>query len=240
MSTSDRRWGDAGASGPFEAWTADIESSTVTRCSRPPVRSFSLRPSTGRISASRPVTTCDRLSLVETWTVRSACRMASSVTSVSDIAETKLPPMPMKTFASPSRSARTALTLSWPCSRGRVEAELVAQRVEEVVGHPLPDPHRAVALHVGVAADRAQPGARLADVALGQRDVGDLLDRRDRVAVLGDAHRPADDGRRGVAEHLRRLPDQVAVEPGRAAYGVPVERRARERPTPRSRGRAAR
>ena len=76
MSTSDRRCGDAGLSGPREACTADIESSTVTRWSRPPVRSLSERPSAGRISASSPVTTCERLSLVETCTVSSALRMA--------------------------------------------------------------------------------------------------------------------------------------------------------------------
>ena len=64
----------------------DIESSTVTRCSCPPVRSFSVRPRVGRISASWPGTTWERLSLVETCTVRSARRIASSVTSVSGAA----------------------------------------------------------------------------------------------------------------------------------------------------------
>ncbi len=118
MSTSDFRCFEAGLSGPFEACTADIESSTVTRCSRPPVLSFSERPSAGRISASRPVTTCERLSFVDTWTVRSARRMAASVTAVSETAETKLPPIAKKTLTLPSRSAWTASTVSRPCSRG--------------------------------------------------------------------------------------------------------------------------
>jgi hypothetical protein len=118
MSTSDRRWGDAGLSGPIEVWTDDIESSTVIRCGVPPVRSRSLRPSGGRISASRPWTTWERLSLVPTWTVSGALRIASSVTEVSGAAETKLPPWLQKTFASPSRSALMAATLSRPCSRG--------------------------------------------------------------------------------------------------------------------------
>ena len=62
-----RRLALAGAVGvPREAWTADIESSTVTRCSRPPVKSRSLRPNAGRINASCPVTKCERLSLVDT------------------------------------------------------------------------------------------------------------------------------------------------------------------------------
>ncbi len=86
MSTSELRCGDAGFSGPRDACTADIESSTVTRWSPPPVRSFSVRPSAGRISASAPVTTCERLSLVDTCTVSCALRRAASVTSVSGAA----------------------------------------------------------------------------------------------------------------------------------------------------------
>ncbi len=118
MSTSERRCSEAGSSGPCEACTEQTESSTVIRCGWPPVRSFSERPSAGRISASRPCTTCERLGLVDTWTVSAALRIASSVTVVSDIAETKLPPRPKKTLASPSRSALTAATESKPCSRG--------------------------------------------------------------------------------------------------------------------------
>ncbi len=118
MSTSDRRCSDGGSRGPREACTADIESSTVTRCTRPPVRSFSLRPRAGRISASPPCTTCERLSLVETCTVSAALRIAASVASVSGAAPTKLPPMPKKTRILPSRSAWMEPTVSRPCSRG--------------------------------------------------------------------------------------------------------------------------
>ena len=64
------------------------------------------------MSASPPWTTCERLGLVETCTVRSARRSASSVTVVSDMAETKLPPRPKNTLASPSRNALTAATES--------------------------------------------------------------------------------------------------------------------------------
>ena len=192
MSTSDRRCSDAGSSGPCEACTADIESSTVTRCS-PAAGAGPAR--CGRAPAgsapSRPCTTCERFSLVETCTVSSALRIASSVTSVSGAAETKLPPIPMNTFALPSRSARIDVDGVEAVLARRLEAELVAQRVEEVVGRPLPDAHGAVALDVGVAAHRAQAGAGLADVALQQRDVDELLDRGDRVAVLGDAPSPS-------------------------------------------------
>ena len=106
----------------------------------------------------------------------------------------------------------------------RVEAELLLQRVEEVLGRPLPDAHRAVALHVGVAADREQPGAGLADVALREGEVGDLLDGGDRVAVLGEAHRPAEHGGVGVARASRAASVICArVSPVVAVDDVPVD-----------------
>ena len=112
MSTSERRCGATGSTRPREACTLQTESSTVTYCSCPPVRSISVRPRVGRISASSPVTPCEWFSLVETWTLSDVCRSACSVASVSDIAETKLPPRPMNTFTLPSRMARTVSTLS--------------------------------------------------------------------------------------------------------------------------------
>ena len=89
-----------------------MESSTVTNCSPLPWTSRSVRPRVGRIRARAPVTACERLSFVDTCTVRRARRMAASVTSVSGEAATKLPPIAKKTFASPSRIARMARTTS--------------------------------------------------------------------------------------------------------------------------------
>ena len=66
---SSSRWAATGSTRPREACTLQTESSTVTYCSRPPVRSISVRPSVGRISASAPVTPCEWLSLVDTWTL---------------------------------------------------------------------------------------------------------------------------------------------------------------------------
>ena len=73
------------------------------------------------------------------------------------------------------------------------DAELVVERVEESLGHPFPDAHRPVALHVGVPAHRAHPGAGLANHAAQQQKVGEFGDRGHRVGVLRDAHRPAHD-----------------------------------------------
>ena len=86
-------------------------------------------------------------------------------------------------------------------------------------GRLLDDAHGAVALHVAVAAHRAGPGPRLAEVAAHQQQVDEHLDGGDAVALLGEAHGPAGDHTlgRGVAvgddAHLvltdARLGDQV-------------------------------
>ena len=98
---------------PVDRCTIDIESSTDTCCFTPSGEtSRSVRPRVGRISAVLPCTTWLRLSLVDTCTVSAQPRSAASVSSVSGVAETKLPPMPMKTRARPSCMARMASTVS--------------------------------------------------------------------------------------------------------------------------------
>jgi hypothetical protein len=62
--------------------------------------------------ARRPATTWERLSFVETCTVRPTRSIAAWTTSVSGVAETKLPPIPMKNRTRPSRIARIACTVS--------------------------------------------------------------------------------------------------------------------------------
>ena len=74
------------------------------------------------MSARRPVTTWERFSFVDTCTDSSVRRSAASVTAVSGAAITKLPPMPMNTRTLPSRIARIASTVSYPCGRGAVKA----------------------------------------------------------------------------------------------------------------------
>ncbi len=60
----------------------------------------------------RPCTRWLRLSFVDTCTVSEQLRNAASVTAVSGVAETKLPPIAMNTVALPSRMARIASTVS--------------------------------------------------------------------------------------------------------------------------------
>ncbi len=80
--------------------------------------SRSVRPSVRRISAVSPHTVCDRFSLVEMWAVSRHERIASSVTSLSGAARTKLPARARNTLTRPSRIALIAFTESSPCGRG--------------------------------------------------------------------------------------------------------------------------
>ncbi|MNU85429.1 hypothetical protein D3C71_751700 [compost metagenome] len=58
-----------------------------------------------------------------------------------------------------------------------------------------------------MATHRAQARARPTDVAAQQHQVGDFLDGRHRMAVLGDAHCPAHDDVLALEVHARRLLD---------------------------------
>ena len=84
----------------------------------------------------------------------------------------------------------------------RLEAEDLAQPVEQGRRWLLVDAHRAVALHVAVPAYRADARAGPADVAAQQHQVHQHLDRGHRPLVLGDAHAPADDRAPGSQEAL--------------------------------------
>ena len=235
MATSERRCALAGSSGPREACTEQVESSTETNCSPLAWTSFSVRPRVGRISAVSPQTRCERLILVEICTVSRARRSASAVTSVSgrgldEVAAEADEDVGLAVPQGPDRVDGVVAVLA-----RRVEAELGLQRVQEVLRRPLPDAHRPVALHVGVAADRQQSGARLADVALGEGQVGDLLDGGHRVAVLGQPHRPAEDGGVGVARASRAASVICArVSPVASCDLIPVEPAGRARARPRN------
>ena len=58
----------------------------------------------------------------------------------------------------------------------------------------LVDPDRPVALNIGMAAHRADAGARPAEIAPQQQQIGDLLHVLGAAAMLGDPHAVADDG----------------------------------------------
>ncbi|KAG1386734.1 hypothetical protein G6F59_016720 [Rhizopus arrhizus] len=97
MAGSERRCSEAGASLPREACTMDMESSTVTDWAPVAWTSLSVRPSTGRMIASRPIIRCDRFSLVFMCTASYSRRMPASHCSVSDKAMARLPPRQIST-----------------------------------------------------------------------------------------------------------------------------------------------
>jgi len=71
----------------------------------------------------------------------------------------------------------------------RGEAEFVAEFPHERVVHPLPHAYGAIALHVGMPADRTGASAGPANIPAKQQEVHDFLDRRDGVFVLRQARR---------------------------------------------------
>ena len=98
---------------------------------------------------------------------------------------------------------------------GRGEAELGVERREERLGHLLVDPHCAITLHVGVAAYGAHSGAGAPDIALQEEQVHHVAQRRDRMLVLRQTHRPAHD-RRGRCDHqVADFPHLCLAEPRR-------------------------
>jgi hypothetical protein len=96
----------------------------------------------------------------------------------------------------------------------RFEAVLFLQLVERRQLRFFRDADRALALHVGVAAHRADAGARLADVPAQQEKVHQHLHVLHAVAVLGQAH--AVDADHGIRRHVdaRGVAQIGAVEAG--------------------------
>ena len=72
-----------------------------------------------------------------------------------------------------------------------LDAEFLVQRREEPFLGFLPDAHGAVALDVGVAPDRAGPGAALAEVALKQQEVDDFPEWYPPSAAAGSHRGPS-------------------------------------------------
>ena len=112
----------------------------------------------------------------------------------------------------------------------RGDAGGLLQRRNEGGRRPLPDAHGAIALDVRMAAHRADARAGLADGSAQKQHVDDLADVVDRVLVLRQPHRPADDDPLVPGEHPGggadlRLAD-AAVErdfvPGDGAHVVRV------------------
>src|SRR5258707_14474342 len=89
----------------------------------------------------------------------------------------------------------------------RVKIELRAQLLQKLLAWLFPNSHRAIALHVAVAAHRTQPGPRLPNLSAQKHEVDALLNVCDSVLMLGEAHRPAKDHALRFNEDASRIFD---------------------------------
>src|SRR5690348_1931109 len=103
----------------------------------------------------------------------------------------------------------------------RLEPEHGAESIQEFWAGLFPDPDRAVALDVAVAAHGAEARARLPYLPSQQMQVDDLLNVRDGVHMLGEPHSPARDRPRGFPEHLGCPHDVVVRDAARLDDVVP-------------------
>ncbi len=204
ISTSDFRCSLAGSSGPREEWTTQVESSTEIHCGPDAWTSFSVRPLVGRISAVVPQHRCERLILVEMWTVIRARRIASTTTSVSGTACTKLPPRPRKKWALPSRSARIESTVSWPCSRGgsKPNSFWSASRKLSGVRSQIPIVRSPWTLEWPRTGSTPAPGLPMSPRTSARLTISLIVATALWCWVM--PHRPAPDGGVGVADHRAR------------------------------------
>ncbi|MNV26249.1 hypothetical protein D3C71_1173660 [compost metagenome] len=85
-----------------------------------------------------------------------------------------------------------------PMALGRAETERLFKVVEHHRVDLFGDADAAVALHIGMPAQRADAGAGLAEVASHQQQRGDLLHVLRAARVLGDTHAVGDDGGVGL------------------------------------------
>ena len=86
------------------------------------------------------------------------------------------------------------MTTLWPCADGGLKPKRCSSRSEKVCVGNFGDADGAIALHVGVAAHRANAGAVASHIAAQQRKIGKLLHIVRAALVLRDAHAIDDDG----------------------------------------------
>src|ERR1044072_5998180 len=82
----------------------------------------------------------------------------------------------------------------------------------ERIAHPLPNPHRPIPLHVGMATYRTRPRSRPADMTTEQEKIHHFLNGSDRIFVLGQSHRPATDDAFASHRDPSALPNLIAIQ----------------------------
>ncbi len=186
--------------------------------------------------ASLPTSRCERLNLVAICTARSSPRMRREALLRVRHGDGEIAAEADQDLRSAvDGSPRMAATASCPW-RAAARTEGRFDAVEHSRARLLGDADRAIALHVGMAAQRADAGARLADIAAQQQQIGDLLDIAGAMAVLGDAHAVGDDRRVGLRIDARRPPRVRRAASLMRLRSPPSEVASRSATRPRSRG----
>jgi hypothetical protein len=162
-----------------------------------------------------------RLSLVEICTVSGSSRQAASIKAVVRHGAHEVAAQADEGLHLAARMPSQASTVFRPLLARRLEAVLLLQLVERRQLRLLGDADRALALHVRMAAHRADAGAGLADIAAQQQQVDQHLHVLHAVPVLGQAHAvDADHG----ARRLQYTPRPLH---GRALRAGPIRARSR-------------
>src|SRR5262249_15618688 len=94
----------------------------------------------------------------------------------------------------------------------RFEIKGLTQPIKKSLGRSFPNTNRAITLYVAVTAHRTQTRTGVSNLATQQHQVDDLLDVCDGVAMLCEAHGPAEDCALRGDKDLRGLFDQFSSD----------------------------
>ena len=96
----------------------------------------------------------------------------------------------------------------------RVKTKRFFDAIQECLWRFFVDAHGAIALHVGVAADRTSTCAFLGDAAFDEQQIHDFFDRIHRIFVLCETHRPTSNDLGFVFERRNGFVDLPASKAG--------------------------
>src|SRR5713226_9083090 len=96
----------------------------------------------------------------------------------------------------------------------RLKTKFGAKLIQKFFAGSFPNSHRAIALHVAVAAHGAQASTWLAELPAQKHHVDDFLNVRDRILVLRQAHGPAKDHALRFYKDARGIFDFDFRDPG--------------------------
>ena len=96
----------------------------------------------------------------------------------------------------------------------RVKTKRFFDTIQERLGRFFVDAHGAIALYIGVAADRTSACAFLGDTAFDEQQIHHFFDGIHRVFVLRESHRPTSNDLGFVFERGHRFIDLPLSETG--------------------------